>query len=231
MDKNEFIQSLRDRGFKPSDKQIRQFEQYFTLLVKENELYNLTAITEEKAVYEKHFFDSLSLLFSHNYSNKTILDVGAGAGFPSIPLKIMDESIKLSLIDSTTKKVHFIDLLCKELELSNVKTVVARAEEYTGEKFDVVTARGVASLNVLLELCCNLVNDNGIFIAMKGSSYQEELNNSRHAIEVLGYNLESIEEYHLPTDNSLHCNLYFKKIKNHDIKYPRVFGQIKNKPL
>lgn len=231
MNKEEFIKALQDRGFVVSDKQLKQFEQYFKMLVRENELYNLTSIVEENAVYEKHFFDSLSLLFTHNYAHKSILDVGAGAGFPSMPLKIMDETINLSIIDSTAKKVHFISMLCDELKLNNVNPIVARAEEYNQQKFDVVTARGVASLNVLLELCCNLVKENGTLVAMKGSSYQEELNNSRHAIEVLGYNLESIEEYHLPTDNSLHCNLYFKKIKKHDTKYPRIYGQIKNKSL
>ena len=169
--------------------------------------------------------------FGFDLNKLDVLDVGSGGGFPGMPLRIAFPNMKLSILDSTAKKIVFLDNLAKEMELENVTPIVARAEEYKDKKFDVVTARGVANLTMLLELVCNLVKKDGYFVAMKGSKYQEELDAASNAIKVLGYKLVKKTEYKLPDEDSSRCNLYFKKVKDHENKYPRNFGTMKKKPL
>lgn len=231
MNKELFKVELEKKGINLSEQQHDQFAYYFKRLVEQNKLHNLTSITDEEGVYEKHFFDSISVGFGFDLNNLDVLDVGSGGGFPGMPLRIAFPNMKLSILDSTAKKIVFLDNLAKELELDNVTPIVARAEEYKDKKFDVVTARGVANLTMLLELVCDLVKKDGYFVAMKGSKYLEELEAATNAIKVLGFSLERKVEYKLPDEESFRCNLYFKKIKNHDPKYPRNFGTMKKKPL
>lgn len=231
MNKELFKIELSKKGIELSEQQLDQYAYYFKRLVEQNKLHNLTSITDEEGVYEKHFFDSISVGFNFNLDNLDVVDVGSGGGFPGMPLRIAFPKMKLSILDSTAKKIVFLDNLAKELSLDNVTPIVSRAEEYQGKKFDVVTARGVANLTMLLELVCNLVKKGGYFIAMKGAKYQEELDSAMNAIKVLGFKLERKEEYKLPTEDSMRCNLYFKKVKEHDAKYPRNFGTMKKKPL
>ena len=231
MDISFFVASSEKEKLLLSSKQLEQFHLYYQWLIQENDKYNLTAITKMEEVYEKHFYDSLSPLFVSSLTGKRVLDVGAGAGFPSIPLKIMDPSISLYVMDATAKKVAFVQQVAKQMPLQEVTTLVARAEEYHEQTFDVVVARGVASLSILLELVCRLVKPNGIFIAYKGSRFQEELDASQHAMQVLGFQLIQSQLYTLPSEQASRCNLFFKKIAPNDKLYPRPFSKIKHKPL
>ena len=228
MDKIKFSELLSKQNIILNQTQSIQFDKYFAFLVQENAKYNLTTITDEEGVYEKHFYDSLSILFNHSLDG-SVLDVGSGGGFPSVPLKIINPNMDLTILDSTNKKINFINSLANELNL-NIKTVCARAEEHK-QNFDYVIARGVAPLNILLELCCDLVKPNGYLIAMKGSRYLEEIEEAKNAIKTLGYELVSIQEYVLPTENSKHYNILLKKTKNHSNKYPRNYSKIKTASL
>ena len=230
MAKFSFKEDLLKHNISLSEEQLSMFDSYYKLLVTENKKYNLTAITEEDDVYDKHFYDSISILFYYDLSNKKVLDVGAGAGFPSMPLKIANQSIDLYVLDSTAKRMHFIEMLRDELNLSNVTTIVARAEEYKEQQFDVITARGVAKLNVLLELCCDLVKENGYLIFLKGSNYLNEIKESENAIKTLGYKLIETKEYEV-NDGSTHYLVTLQKVKSHKNKYPRSYSNIKKKPL
>lgn len=231
MNKLSFLENLKEKGIELNNTQKDQFEKYFESLVAQNKLHNLTSITDEEGVYEKHFFDSISVSFGADLNNLDVLDVGSGGGFPGVPLKITYPKMNLYILDSTEKKVRFLKSLADSMGLENVYPIVSRAEEYKEKKFDIVTARGVASLRVLLELCADLVKEGGMFVAMKGAKYQEELNEASKAIKILGYELVEEVLYTLPSENANRCNLYFKKAKKHDPKYPRNFGAIKKKPL
>ena len=167
MSKKEFIELLKNKGIILSDKQIEQFDKYFKLLVEWNEKMNLTAITDEEGVYLKHFYDSITIAFDFEFASQSIVDVGAGAGFPSIPLKIIYPDLKVTIVDSLTKRITFLNHLFEALELTNCKAISARAEEYAKEnreKCDVVMARAVARLNILDELFLPLVKVGGYFL-------------------------------------------------------------------
>lgn len=214
-----------------SDKQLEKFHQYALLLKEYNEKINLTAITEYEEVIEKHFYDSI-LPFLKNGITGSLADVGAGAGFPSIPLKIVFEDLEVTIIEPLNKRCVFLNELVKKLELSKVNIVNDRAEEYAKvhrESFDIVTARAVANLNMLAELCIPLVKLNGYFISLKGKSGNEEYENAKKAISILGCKLEKNEELNL--NEQTRVNLYFKKVKNTASKYPRHFSKIKKQPL
>lgn len=228
MNKTLFENMLKERNVVLNDNHLYLFDNFYKYLVEENEKFNLTAITNEEDVYEKHFYDSLSICFNRKLEG-TLIDVGAGAGFPSIPLAIYNSNLRVSVLDSTQKRVNFIDQFAKNNSI-NIDTVCARAEEFN-RKYDFVTARGVAQLNILLELCCNLVKEEGILIAMKGSFYKEEIKNAQNALKTLGYEIIEEQTYSLPSDDSVRCNIYLKKTKGHSSKYPRPFAQIKKKPL
>lgn len=231
MFRESFLENLKSQGLIINKEQLSKFEKYFEFLIEENSKYNLTSITKEDQVYEKHFFDSLSPLFYKDLSNLSILDVGSGAGFPGLPLKIMDPSIKLSILDSNNKKIKFTQKIADFLNLEGINFINKRAEEFNGEKFDVVIARGVAHLSILLELVSELIKKEGILIAYKGSSWQQELLESKNAIKILGYELMYEQSYILQDEGSVRCNLYFKKAKGNDKIYPRAFSKIKAKPL
>lgn len=230
MPKSNFKEALKKQNIDLNEETIKKFDEYYTLLVNENEKYNLTAITNEDDVFDKHFYDSLSMLFYYDLKDKKLLDVGAGAGFPSLPLKIVEDSIDLYVLDSTQKRMMFIEMLKEKLSLNKVTTLVARAEEYKEQQFDIVTARGVAKLNVLLEICCDLVKENGLVIFLKGSNYLNEINEAKQAMKTLGYTLIETKEYQM-FDDTIHYLVTLQKSKKHSNKYPRSYAKIKKQPL
>lgn len=223
--------NVKDLGLTLNDTQLNQFEMYYNFLIAENKKYNLTAITDEKEVYFKHFYDSLTLVKTNLIKEGiSLCDIGSGAGFPSIPIKILFPSIKVTIIESQTKKTQFLKQLINHLKLDNVDIINTRAEDYAHTAyFDIVTARAVAHLSILNELCMPFVKKGGYFIAMKGS-YQEELEHSKNGIKILGGKLENVISFELPHQMGERHLILIKKEKM--VKgYPRPFAQIKKNPL
>ncbi|MFD0942757.1 16S rRNA (guanine(527)-N(7))-methyltransferase RsmG [Savagea faecisuis] len=237
MNEQQFIEALRAKGIDLSERQIEQFRTYFTELVEWNEKMNLTAITDEPSVYLKHFYDSISAAFYVDFSKEmTVCDVGAGAGFPSIPLKICYPHIELTIVDSLNKRITFLNHLADELQLENVHFVHARAEEFGKnkayrEQFDLVTARAVARLSVLSELCVPLVKKGGQFVAMKGAAGPEELIDAKSALNILGVELVEQFDFELPEEDSERTLYVFDKVKVTPKKYPRKPGTPNKSPL
>ena len=234
MNQEQFIASLQKQGIILSEKQIQQFELYYTTLIEWNQKMNLTAITQKEDVYLKHFYDSLTISFDYPLDQQSLCDIGAGAGFPSIPLKIVYPNLKITIVDSLTKRITFLKHLANVLELENVTAISARAEEYAKdhrESFDIVTARAVARLNILDELCLPLVKINGDFITLKGLKAQEELKEAKAGIEKLGGKVTKEIDFTLTDENDHRSNIYMHKIKKTPSLYPRTFGKIKKKPL
>lgn len=239
MDKEAFKTAVaRDFGIELTDKQMKQFHDYYQLLVSWNEKMNLTAITNEEEVYLKHFYDSLTLLKEKDRFEQaeTVCDVGAGAGFPSIPLKIALPHLKVTIVDSLNKRIQFLLTLVETLELTDISLYHDRAETFgknkaMRESFDIVTARAVARLNVLLELCTPLVKVNGAFIALKASQGRTEVAEANHAMEELSVELEQILPFTLPQSEDERTLMTFKKIGPTKKKYPRKPGTPNKNPL
>ena len=234
MNIQQFIEALSQHHITLSEQQLNQLETYFHMLVEWNEKMNLTNITEKEEVYLKHFYDSITLAFYHNLDSQHICDIGAGAGFPSIPLKIVFPNLKVTIVDSLNKRITFLNALFEALGLTGVEAVSARAEEYCEthrESFDIVTARAVARFEILDELCLPLVKLNGYFIALKGSSGQEEYDVAQTGIQKLGGKLEVVHAFTLPGHDDQRMNFYIKKVKATPTKYPRPFAKIKKSPL
>ena len=212
---------------------LNKFELYYNKLIEVNSYMNLTAITEKDQVYLKHFYDSLTITKAISGDNYNILDVGAGAGFPSIPLAIVKPNVNVTIIDSLNKRINFLNDLTKYIGIDNVVALHQRAEEYIKDKresFDYVTARAVARLNVLSELCIPYVKVGGYFVALKGND-KEEIDEARNAISILGGKIEKIINFLLPDDAGERNIVIIKKIKESPKKYPRIFKTIKDKPL
>lgn len=223
--------NLKELNIELSSKQKELFERYYEFLIQENKKYNLTAITNKEEVYYKHFYDSLTLIKTNLIKEGVSLcDIGSGAGFPGIPLKIIFPNLELTIVESQTKKTEFLKKLVKHLEIEKVEVINERAEEYAHKKyFDIVTARAVADLTILNELCLPLVKKNGYFIAMKGN-YKEELEKSLNGINILGGKLLNVISFDLPKAMGKRNLIIIKKEKM--VKgYPRIFSQIKKKPL
>ncbi len=231
MDKNSYLKEI----ITLSDIQIKQFNEYYTILDEMSKVMNLTTITEELDVYIKHFYDSiLALKHIKNTDNLTLLDIGSGAGFPGIVLKIAHPNLKITLLEPTKKRCDFLELVIKKLGLEGIEVINERAENYIKERrsaYDFVTARAVAGLNILSELSLAFVKNNGYFIAMKGSNYEEELAISHDAISKMGGKLDQIYEYNLPIEYGKRCILTIKKVKNTPLIYPRIYSKIKKQPL
>ena len=226
---NEHQNIFIDNGINLTEKQIEQFEKYYDLLIEWNEKINLTAIIDKKSVFQKHFLDSLSIGNVLSNKNITLLDVGSGAGFPSIPLKILYPDIRVTIIDALQKRITFLGILCKALDIE-VELIHGRAEEYDRKNdFDFVTARAVANLQLLSELCIPFVKVNGFFIAMKGPKYLEEVELCSNAFKILGAKMENTYSYSILDEQR--TLLLIKKITDTDNKYPRRFKLIKNRPL
>ena len=218
-----------------SDKQVSEFEVYAEMLVERNKKINLTAITEPKDIAVKHFIDSISLLKHADIkAGASLIDIGTGAGFPGIPLKIMRKDINLTMLDSLNKRLLFLDDVCTALDISS-ELVHARAEELGQkeeyrEKYDVCVSRAVASLPELCEYCIPYVKVGGMFLAMKGSDGESELNNSYNAINVLGGKTGDILSLSLP-DESRRTIIVVDKVKPTPTKYPRRSVKINKNPL
>ena len=228
LDKSLLIESLKGINCSINDEQIALLDKFENLVIETNEKFNLTNITTEPDFTIKHIIDSvLALPLIPNGAK--VLDIGAGAGFPSVPLAICREDISITAIDSTEKKINFIIKVASDLNIKNIKAKSIRAEEYkVDEKFDCVVARAVASLQVLLELALPLLKVGGIFISYKATD--EEIKDSKNALSVLGGEIEKVEKLSLPNGDN-RCFIVIKKIKETPIKYPRQYSLIKKKPL
>lgn len=234
MRENEFRSLLSEQGIELTDQQMKQFNTYYDLLLEWNQKMNLTAIIDKEAVYEKHFFDSLTIGFNGQLKDQTVCDVGGGAGFPSVPLKIVFPSLSITVVDSLDKRIQFLKVVKEELGLNNFEAIHARAEEFVLDhrsQFDVVTARAVARLNVLVELCLPLTKINGRMIALKGSQGMQELEEARNAIEVLGGKVIKTECFKLPEEEAERINIEIIKLKESPKRYPRHYSKIKKQPL
>lgn len=237
MDEQSFIKALSKHGIELDEKQINQFKLYYEELIEWNEKVNLTAITEKKEVYLKHFYDSIALSFYMDIEKiQSICDVGAGAGFPSIPLKICYPHLEITIVDSLKKRITFLQTLITEIGLDKVHLVHARAEDFGQQKnyresFDLVTARAVAKMAVLSEYCLPLCKVGGTFVAMKGSSVEEELNEGDRAIKLLGGQLKESYKFHLPVENSERSIVIINKINPTKKKYPRKAGLPAKEPI
>lgn len=234
----DFDHVLKEKGLTLSPTQKTQLHTYYHLLVEWNEKMNLTAITEEKDVYLKHFFDSLTPGFFYDFSSgeKSLCDVGSGAGFPSIPLKIMFPQLKITIVDALNKRLNFLRTLTKDLNLDHVELYHDRAETFghkseVREQFDVVTARAVARLNILCEYCLPLTKIGGTFIAMKGASGEEEVKEAKKAISILGGELDTVEPFLLPEEKSHRHLIFITKVKQTPKQYPRKPGVPSKAPL
>lgn len=239
MNPEKFILELSKHNFELTDKQKQQFKLYFKMLIEVNEHVNLTRITEEDEVYLKHFYDSITPLFTFGAVFKdgaTLCDVGAGAGFPSIPLKILKPGLKVTIVDSLQKRLNFLKDLISELGLTDVELVHGRAEDVGQnklyrERFDIVTARAVARMSVLSEYCLPLVKKGGYFVALKGPKAEDELDDGKKALEVLGGKLIKDEELTLPASEEERTLVLVQKVKSTPKKYPRQAGTPRRKPI
>lgn len=229
-----FIEALKEKGIILTARQLEQFDIYYHMLVEWNEKMNLTNIVEKEEVYLKHFYDSLTLAFYHPLTNETLCDIGAGAGFPSIPLKIVFPNLQVTIVDSLNKRITFLNALFEALNLDGVEAVSARAEEYCKdhrEAYDIVTARAVARFEILDELCLPLVKPGGYFIALKGASGKEEYDVAKSGISKLGGKLKNYHAFTLPNQGDNRMNFYIEKVAKTPLKYPRMFAKIKKSPL
>lgn len=210
------------------------FEEYLKELLEWNKRFNLTAITDPEEVKIKHFEDSLSLLKTIHLTTQSLIDIGAGAGFPGIPLKIKCPQIQLTLVEATRKKVEFLRHVVNKLDLKNVEIVWGRAEEIAKEKreqYDIALSRAVANLNVLSELCLPLVKVGGIFIAYKEEKIEAEVKASENAIKLLGGKLKEIKKVKLPNSDIVRSLIIIEKISPTPEKYPRRPGMANKRPL
>lgn len=237
MNIEQFSAMLEEKGITLTSRQLEQFKKYYETLVEWNEKMNLTAITDKEEVYLKHFFDSVSAAFYFDLTQPIRLcDVGAGAGFPSIPLKIAFPHIEVTIVDSLNKRITFLNHLAQVLNLENVNFVHDRAEALGvnpqhRETYDVVTARAVARMSILSELCLPLVKVGGNFLAMKAAQASEELSAAQKAITILGGKLENTFTFTLPVEESERTILIIKKDKQTPKKYPRKPGTPGKVPL
>ncbi len=226
---------LKEINIELKKEQTEKFYKYMNLLLEWNEKINLTAITEPEEVILKHFVDSLTISKYIEKGSK-LLDMGTGAGFPGIPLKILREDIEITLADSLNKRINFLNEVIKELKLEKIETVHARAEEFGKnkkyrEKFDIATSRAVANLSTLSEYLIPLVRVNGKVICMKGSDVKEEVEMAKKAIEILGGKIEQEESFNLPNSDMKRNLVIIKKIKNTPTKYPRKPGMPAKDPI
>lgn len=237
MNEQQFIEALRNKGIELTEYQIAQFKTYFEQLVEWNEKMNLTAITDLEGVYLKHFYDSISASFYFDFTQvTTVCDVGAGAGFPSIPIKICFPHLKITIVDSLNKRITFLNHLTDQLQLKDMTFVHARAEEFGQnsqyrEQFDVVTARAVARLSVLSELCIPLAKEGGYFVALKAAAGSDEMKDAANAIATLGAKLKEEFAFHLPVEESERSLYIFDKVKTTPKKYPRKPGVPNKSPI
>ena len=239
MDIKEFSDLMIDYGKEINivftEEQLQKFYQYMNLLIEWNEKINLTAIVEPKEIILKHFIDSLTII-KYIEPNKSVIDIGTGAGFPGIPVKIMREDLDITLLDSLNKRIHFLNEVIQKLELKNITAIHARIEEFAKNKqyreaFDVATSRAVANLTTLSEYMLPIVDLKGMAICMKGSEINEEVSKSKNSIKLLGGKIDKIEEFTLPKSDNRRNLILIKKERQTPGKYPRKPGIPSKEPL
>jgi len=226
------LQGLNELGLDTS--RVETLERFSSLLLEKNEVMNLTAITEPDAVAQLHLLDSAAILQFVGLKGKKVVDVGTGAGFPGMPLRILEDDFDLTLLDSLGKRVHWLSEVCDTLHLTRVSCVHARAEEFAAqqrETFDVATSRAVAQLSVLSELCLPLVKVGGQFAAMKSVDTEDEITAAKSAIKTLGGRIVKVEDYKIPTCEVVHRLVLIEKVSPPPRAYPRAFAKIKKAPL
>lgn len=225
-----FIEETKKLGIELTSQQLEKLNQFYELLISWNQKMNLTRIIEKEDVYLKHFYDSLTLSKVIDLKQDlTLCDVGSGAGFPGIILKICFPNLKITLLDSLQKRVNYLNEIIKKLDLKNIEAIHTRAEDYAKqnrEKFDIVTARAVANLKILSELCIPMVKVNGLFIAMK-ANIEEEIENSTEILKKLDSKIEKIETFYLPIENSIRNIIMIQKQKTTNNLYPRRIEKMK----
>ena len=232
-----FENKLNELGIALTDKQKQQFDKFYELLVDWNKVMNLTGITEYEEVNEKHFVDSLSIVKALDMKSvKSVIDVGTGAGFPGIPLKIAFPHLKVVLLDSLNKRINFLNTVIAELGLTDIKTIHGRAEDYAKqteyrEKFDLCVSRAVANLSTLSEYCLPYVSADGLFVPYKSGEIDEELENSKKAVKILGGKIENVVKFQLPGTEIGRSFVKIRKISNTNKKYPRKAGLPAKEPL
>lgn len=231
----DFVQRLKDFNIKINDEQIKKFMNYMNLLLEWNEKINLTAITQPEEVKLKHFVDSLTVLKYINDDDK-VIDIGTGAGFPGIPLKIMKENTKITLLDSLNKRINFLNIVIETLNLRNIQAIHGRAEEIARnklyrEKYDVAVSRAVANLSTLTEYMLPFVKVGGKCICMKGANVNEELERAQNAIKELGGEIERVDNFYLSDNDNERNIIIIRKVKETNPKYPRKAGTPSKEPL
>ncbi len=234
---DKFMSQLESLHIQLDKNQIEKFHRYYELMIEWNKVMNLTGITDYEEVKEKHFVDSLSITRTMALSSiKSVIDIGTGAGFPGIPLKIAFPHLKIVLLDSLQKRVHFLNKVIEEIELYDIVALHGRAEDYARnpeyrEQFDLCVSRAVANLSVLSEYCIPYVKVGGIFIAYKSGNIQDELEQSEMAVKVLGGTIENVEKFNLPQSEIERSLISIKKKKNTGKKYPRKAGLPGKNPI
>lgn len=223
---------LRELGL--DEAKAEPLEAFASLVLERNRVMNLTAITDPADFARLHLLDSAALLNVADFSGKRVVDVGTGAGFPGVPLRILRDDFDLTLLDSTAKRVNFLAESCETLGLKRVECVCARAEDFAAERrerYDVAVSRAVAAMPVLCELCLPLVKVGGRFLAMKSARSDDELTAAARAIETLGGRVARVVDYAIPDSDVTHRAVVIEKVKPTPRPYPRAFGQIKKRPL
>lgn len=234
---NVLTEKVKELSIVLNDKQIQQFEQYYNILVEWNKVMNLTAITEYEEVVEKHFLDSLTIVNAiHVEKIETLIDVGTGAGFPGIPLKIAFPHLKVTLLDSLNKRIKFLNEVIDLLELNDIKAIHGRAEDYAKqaeyrEQYDICVSRAVANLATLSEYCLPYVKMDGLFVPYKSGEIDEELKSSEKAVSILGGKVEEVVKFQLPGTDIGRSFVKIHKIKETKKKYPRKAGMPTKEPL
>lgn len=231
------LDGISELNIELNEEQKNKFIIYKKLLKEWNKKINITAITDDKEIDIKHFLDSLTPNITNLFEGeKSVIDIGTGGGFPGLPLKIVNPSLKVTLLDSLNKRIIFLNEVIKSLNLKDVKAIHGRAEELGRtveyrEKYHVCISRAVASLDTLSEYCIPFVKKGGYFISMKGPDVEKELEESKKAINILGGNIETVEKIMLPESNISHSLIIIKKTKETPTKYPRGGGKPKKRPL
>ena len=221
-------------GLPADEAALKGFRRYYEILTEWNRVMNLTAISGEEETARLHFLDCAALLGLADFAGKRVVDVGTGAGFPGLVLKIARPDLELTLLDSLDKRVRFLSAVCAELGFADVRCLHARAEEAPAElrqSFDIACSRAVARLNLLAELCLPLVKVGGLFVAMKGPEVAEELREAEKGIRLLGGEVERVAEYAVPGTELRHNAVLIRKVSETPKKYPRKWGQMKKQPL
>lgn len=225
---------FREMKLSYDGKAIPQLEDFAVRVLETNQYMNLTAIVDPDEFARKHYLDCASLLCTENFAGKKVIDVGCGAGFPGMPIKILQPDMKLTLLDSLQKRIRFLQECIDGMELIGVNAVHARAEEYAvkhREEYDIAVSRAVARLNVLAELTLPMVKVGGVFIAMKSKECEQEVNESKHALGMLGAQLEGIRDYRIPGTEITHSLVIIRKVKATPKQFPRRFNKITASPL